>query len=107
MTILYNAKSITLVNYLTGKLFPVEDDKLLVDNNYSTSTPNILWYSIDENYSEPYINNKYIWIIVRLILNIINIKFYNISKLSFYLNNVSTICIKLNISIIWNLPYGL
>lgn len=79
----------------------VKNDVKLIKNQ------KLKWYSAYKDYKGPYINQKDIFIFVKVITDIISNNYKKVSKLKEYLNNVANIHASLNLPISWNLPNGL
>lgn len=109
MTIPYNSTLQSQVKYLKESLFYVEYDNLSEQqkNELGDGGKNFKWFSVYENLSSPLINHKDILEFVSFASKIIKLKFNKIDQLRKYLKNVTDICTKLGVSIMWTLPHGL
>ena len=97
MTIPYNVYHQSMRKYVKDNIHLVDIEK----------NDNLSWYSKSERQTKPWINNKYILLLVNLITSIIQNDFEKLKKLLKYLRNIATILTLIGLPIFWSLPHGL
>lgn len=93
MTIPYNSTQYTQVSYIKESLIEEEI--------------NGEWWYHDKSNKSIKISTKDIFLLIKIISNIVFIDYPKISKMSYYLKNVSKLMSALSLPIYWSLPNGL
>lgn len=101
MTKPYNAARGSLIKYLKEPLQFIKCVKI------SKEDSGMNWYAKDNNNLDNLVSSDHLALLAELIDNIIKLDFTKITKLSWYLKNIASICSTLNIPIWWSLPHGL